>query len=234
LRCTRRTRRGLSHADQQQPPWRHLVSNNADGSTTAGSARPPVDEVNPRANNVWGHIVRWMDGNGDASALSFTWDLFVMAGQPAVTDARAPSSNINANNLFNSPDGLAFDSFGRLWIQTDGSYSNTGDFAAMGNNQMLVADPDQQGDPPLPGRPLGLRDHRHHLDAGPQDDVRQRAAPGRGGQPPARAEERGRQHAGRQRHRRQPTLFSTWPTPNTRPRSATVVVRRTDGGVIGT
>jgi secreted PhoX family phosphatase len=28
-----------------------------------------------------------------------------------------------------------------LWIQTDGSDSNEGDFAGMGNNQMLVGDP---------------------------------------------------------------------------------------------
>ena len=29
-----------------------------------------------------------------------------------------------------------------LWIQTDGKYSNKGDFAGMGNNQMLVGDPE--------------------------------------------------------------------------------------------
>jgi uncharacterized protein len=32
---------------------------------------------------------------------------------------------------------------------------------------------------------------------------------------------------------RDPTAFSTWPTAGIRPRSAVVVVRRTDGGVIG-
>jgi secreted PhoX family phosphatase len=44
--------------------------------------------------------------------------------------------------MFNSPDGLAFDSTGLLWIQTDGSYKNEGDFAGMGNNQMLIGDPE--------------------------------------------------------------------------------------------
>ena len=43
--------------------------------------------------------------------------------------------------MFNSPDGLAFDNNGLLWIQTDGNSSDRGDFAGMGNNQMLVADP---------------------------------------------------------------------------------------------
>ena len=40
--------------------------------------------------------------------------------------------------MFNSPDGLKFDKFGNLWIQTDGKYSNKDGFAGMGNNQMLL------------------------------------------------------------------------------------------------
>ena len=43
--------------------------------------------------------------------------------------------------MFNSPDGLKFDSMGQLWIQTDGKYSNKDGFAGMGNNQMLLGDP---------------------------------------------------------------------------------------------
>jgi secreted PhoX family phosphatase len=46
---------------------------------------------------------------------------------------------MNKDNLFNCPDGLAFDTAGNLWIQTDGNYKNEGDFSGMGNNQMLVA-----------------------------------------------------------------------------------------------
>ena len=37
--------------------------------------------------------------------------------------------------------GLAFDRSGMLWIQTDGNYSNKKDFEGMGNNQMLIGDP---------------------------------------------------------------------------------------------
>jgi len=52
-----------------------------------------------------------------------------------------PAAAEAAERFGNSPDGMAFDSTGRLWIQTDGSDSNEGDFAGMGNNQMLVGDP---------------------------------------------------------------------------------------------
>ena len=65
-----------------------------------------------------------------------------MAGNPDVhKDAYAGSPNINAGNMFNSPDGMSFDSTGMLWIQTDGEDSNEGDFVGMGNNQMLIGDP---------------------------------------------------------------------------------------------
>ena len=106
-----------------------------------GGDATPVGGPNPRAANLYGQIVRWRPENGDHAAENFTWYLFVVAGNPAVhNDANAGSSNINTDNTFNSPDGIAFDRNGMLWIQTDGRYSNEGDFAGMGNNQMLVAD----------------------------------------------------------------------------------------------
>ena len=66
-----------------------------------------------------------------------------MAGNPAV-HAEGPyagTANITAGNLFNSPDGMQIDTTGLIWIQTDGDDSNEGDFAGMGNNQMLAGDP---------------------------------------------------------------------------------------------
>ncbi len=106
----------------------------------AGGDPTPVGGPNPRKANKYGQIVRWAPENGDHTADLFTWDLFVVAGNPAVhSDANAGSENINTDNMFNSPDGLAFDSVGNLWIQTDGNYSNVGNFAGMGNNQMLMA-----------------------------------------------------------------------------------------------
>ncbi len=108
-----------------------------------GGDPTPVGGPNPRAGNKYGQIVRWRPAGGDHTAAGFEWDLFVVAGNPAVHDgADAGSANVTPDNMFNAPDGLVFDSRGGLWIQTDGKYSNEGDFAGQGNNQMLYADPD--------------------------------------------------------------------------------------------
>ncbi|MDD9155135.1 PhoX family phosphatase [Aliivibrio sp. S4TY2] len=102
-----------------------------------------VDGVNPRAENHYGQIVRWEPTNGDHVSDTFQWDLYLIAGNPMVHKGNlyAGSDNINKDNMFNSPDGIGFDKAGRLWIQTDGNYSNKGDFAGQGNNQMLCGDP---------------------------------------------------------------------------------------------
>lgn len=108
----------------------------------AGGDATPVGGPNPRAENNFGQIVRWRPEGGDHGTDSFGWDLYVMAGNPTVhQDAFAGSANVNAGNMFNSPDGMMFDSTGLLWIQTDGDDSNEGDFAGQGNNQMLIGDP---------------------------------------------------------------------------------------------
>ena len=106
-----------------------------------GGDPTPVGGPNPREANKYGQIVRWVPDNGDHASDGFAWDLFVLAGNPNVhSNENAGSTNIHAGNLFNSPDGIAFDRHGFLWIQTDGNYSNKEDFAGMGNNQMLVGD----------------------------------------------------------------------------------------------
>lgn len=107
----------------------------------AGGDRTPVGGPNPRKGNQYGQIVRWVPDREDHASEGFAWDLFVVSGNPAVhDDERKGSSNITPDNMFNSPDGLAFDSRGGLWIQTDGKYTDAGDFAGQGNNQMLFAD----------------------------------------------------------------------------------------------
>jgi uncharacterized protein len=101
-------------------------SNNPDGTTVAGTARPPADGINPRATNVFGHIVTWTYDH-DFTDPDFTWDVFALAGDPAVP-AHGPTI---IGDKFGSPDGLFVAPSGRLWIQTDVSTAtiNTGDYA---------------------------------------------------------------------------------------------------------
>ncbi len=108
----------------------------------AGGDDTSPNGPNPREANKYGQIVRWYPENDNHAAVDFTWDLYVMVGNPDVADgAYKGSDNVNSGNMFNSPDGMMFDSKGMLWIQTDGDDSNEGEFAGMGNNQMLVGDP---------------------------------------------------------------------------------------------
>ncbi|MDV7141481.1 PhoX family phosphatase [Tropicimonas sp. TH_r6] len=108
----------------------------------AGGDDTSVNGPNPREANKYGQIVRWYPANDDHGTSSFRWDLFVMAGNPVVGEgAYKGSSNVNEGNMFNSPDGMMFDSTGIVWIQTDGDDSNEGDFEGQGNNQMLAGDP---------------------------------------------------------------------------------------------
>ncbi len=128
-----------------RPEW---IAADPDGkylyvTLTNNTKRTEVSESNPRANNIYGHILRWSPKGGNHADSGFKWDIFLLAGNPLKypNDLRKGTRNINTENMFNSPDGLKFDKFGRLWIQTDGKYSNKGDYEGMGNNQMLCANP---------------------------------------------------------------------------------------------
>lgn len=109
---------------------------------TNNKIRQNPDASNPRAKNRYGQILKWAPQNADHSSDEFTWETFILAGNPKVHDGLYKgSNNINLNNMFNSPDGLAFDKDGRLWIATDGDYSNKKEYEGMGNNQLLCANP---------------------------------------------------------------------------------------------
>ncbi|WP_339477253.1 MULTISPECIES: PhoX family protein [unclassified Pseudomonas] len=177
-----------------------------------GEDGQPVDGPNPRAKNVYGQILRWRTDRDDHASKSFDWDLFVVAGNPTVHAGtpKAGSSNINAQNMFNSPDGLGFDKAGRLWILTDGDSSNAGDFAGMGNNQMLCADPNSGEIRRFMVGPVGCE------------------VTGISFAPDQKALFVGIQHPGE-------NGGSTFPEhlPNGKPRSSVMVITREDGGVIG-
>ncbi|MCC5856531.1 MAG: PhoX family phosphatase [Ectothiorhodospiraceae bacterium] len=108
-----------------------------------------TDAVNPRGPNYHGHIIRWREQGDDPAALAFTWDLFAIAGDSSgpdtLTGGRDGAGNaLTEDNKFSSPDGLWIDRDSRIWIQMDMSESVMNvnpDYAMMGNNSMLAADP---------------------------------------------------------------------------------------------
>jgi uncharacterized protein len=110
---------------------------------TNNTRRTPaqVDGPNPRAENLFGQIVRWREANDDHAATRFAWDLFVIAG-PTDNSRIVGGAALTADNIFACPDGLWFDPEGRLWIQTDiGERSRTRPAEQFGNNAMLCANP---------------------------------------------------------------------------------------------
>ena len=192
------------------------------------SANQPVDAANPRARNPDGHILRWREAHDRHDATEFTWDIFLFGGATRERIVELGASDpvyagderyaaqvfpgthrrrfLGDEASFNSPDGLWISPQGIVWIQTDGYSSASRGF---GNQQMLAADP-QSGDVRrfLTG-PVGCE------------------ITGIAMTPDGRTMFVNVQH---------PEGSSTWPNINgeTRPRSATVVITRDDGGVIGT
>ncbi|HEY7759756.1 MAG TPA: PhoX family phosphatase [Burkholderiales bacterium] len=209
ITLTNNNRRGTTPASANSP----------DGTTAGGSARPAVDEANPRANNVYGHILRWRESRGDPAALTFEWDVYLLAGDPAdpgTVGAAAVTNTVGFPNfgdatyrIFSAPDGLGFDKRGWLWIQTDYGASQSGVQANMGNCHMMVAD-----------IPTG---HIGRFLTGPNGCE----ITGWTMTPDQRSLFINIQHPGE-------ATASTWPDRVAPPRSATIVITRNDGGVIGT
>ena len=210
-------------------------SNKADGSTTAASARPAVDAANPRADNVYGHIIRWREAGKTVTATRFAWDLFAQAGDTATAKSPAAryigdiNDNPHGSADYGAPDGLWFDGFGRLWVQTDQIGDGSGDFVNIGGNMMVCADP-------------ATGETRRFLTGPNKCEVT-----GVTMTPDGRTMFVGVQHPGEDAPWSNPTQFSNWPQsqwsfaadgvtplPAGRPRSAVVVITKDDGGVIGT
>ncbi len=210
------------------------TANAADGSTGAGSARPPVDAANPRANNLYGHIIRWREAGKSVLATGFAWDLFVQAGDTRTS--KTPAAQYQGNIAdepagsadYGAPDGLWFDPFGRLWVQTDQVGDGSGDWVNIGANVMVCADPNTGAT-------------RRFLTGPNRCEVT-----GVTMTPDGKTMFVGIQHPGEDATAANPEQFSTWPAgqwttaadgvtplPFGRPRSGVVVITKDDGGVIG-
>jgi len=147
----------LGATPMDRPEWTAVHPQNGDVylTLTNNNRRTETNAANPRANNVSGHIVRWHDEPGSHR---FVWDVFVF-GSPAEADAATNRSALTAANQFASPDGIAFDERGILWIQTDNGIDDGRNNAVAKaiNDQMLAVVPqalsartERRIDPALP------------------------------------------------------------------------------------
>lgn len=202
-----------------------------------------------RFSNPYGHILRWREDGGDNTALAFSWEIFVLAGDPGhpavagrpVDTRRGTATDVG--NVFGSPDGIWVDRDTRVWIQTDISNSaqNLAErgYDVIANNQMLVADPVSRqikrflvgprgceitGVITTPDQRTMFVNVQHPGESTTYWNDRPVDGTAVGAPTPDR-----------------PGTVSNWPTvdgaeppdPAVRPRPATLVIRRHDGGVIG-
>jgi secreted PhoX family phosphatase len=181
---------------------------------TNNTGRTVPDAANPRAPNPYGHIISLREKHANNAGVGFNWAIYLLAGDP-------PSgATIPADQAFGSPDGLWFDRDGRLWIQTDGRQPPVplpGGGTIVPNDQMLASDP-------------ATGDLRRFL-VGPRDCE----VTGVTTTPNGRTMFVNIQHPGDGGTTENPRLTSNWPDflPNGRPRPATIVITKDDGGVVG-
>ena len=91
-------------------------------------ASDAVDGANPRGPNTHGHILELTENGGDAASRRFTWDIFILCGDPSDSEQETYFAGFDKSELdsISAPDNLAVDANGNLWISTDGQPSKLG------------------------------------------------------------------------------------------------------------
>ena len=222
-----------------------------------------VDPIAPpgRTNgNPNGHVVRIRETGDTTEATAFRWDVYLYGSGADLDAANVNLSGLDGTNDFSSPDGLWFSRFTNagglvkplVWVQTDdGAYTD------VTNCMLLVGQPGVTGDggtrsitntvTPLTGAPTtGTATAR--VGAAPGTALRrflvgpvQCEITGIDSTPDGRSVFINVQHPGEDGSIA--AISSNWPANQAsgaavnpagpRPRSATIVVTKDDGGVVG-
>jgi len=220
-----------------------LTNNSNRGKDYATDAANPrnytdlKDGKTTQKGNVNGHIIRFKETDDKTTAETFKWDIYLFGAEASMA-SNINLSSLTDNNDLSSPDGMWFDPRGVLWIQTDdGAYTD------VTNCMMLAALPGQIGDgttattsngqQTLVGAKVTDSTLRRFLVGPKQCEITGIAMT-----PDHKAIFINVQHPGED-SASYATPDSNWPAtqkdPNNktaRPRSATVVITRKDGGVI--
>ncbi|RJG01940.1 PhoX family protein [Noviherbaspirillum sedimenti] len=237
------------------------LTNNS--NRTVNSATTPPDAANPRAytdmkgataqaGNPNGHLIRLREGAAGAAATAFTWDVYLFGAEASASKSLVNLSSLTDDQDFSSPDGLAFTpSTGICWIQTDdGAYTD------VTNCMMLAALPGQIGDGAAQTLSYTKADSSQlnvttPVGKAPTADTLKRFLVGPKASeitgicetPDGKALFVNIQHPGESTKAADigdPTKYtSQWPSnagfgAGNRPRSATIVITKNDGGRVGT
>ena len=121
----------------------NTAANRVPGKTDAANPRAYKDNDGlGRDGNPNGHIIRFRETNNMAEATTFTWDIFLFGAEEDSSSVNVNLSGLTAANSFSSPDGLWFSkSTGICWIQTD-----DGAFTDETNCMLVAAVPGTVGD----------------------------------------------------------------------------------------
>lgn len=130
-----------------------LTNNSNRRVEPSGSSQAAPDAANPRVytdmkgttaqtGNPNGHVIRVKEGAAGSTAMGFTWDVYLFGAESGADGTKVNLSGLTADQDFSSPDGLAFTpSTGICWIQTDDSA-----YTDVTNCMMLAGVPGQVGD----------------------------------------------------------------------------------------
>jgi hypothetical protein len=230
-----------------------LTNNSNRTAETTDPANPRVytdlKDGKEQKGNVNGHIIRVADAAPSGTA--FKWDIYLFASEAGADRSRVNLSGLTDENDLSAPDGLAFsEATGICWIQTDdGAYTD------QTNCMLLAAVPGQVGDGGQKTLSYTLADGSTktvttHMGkaATPATLKRFLVGPkdceitGLCESPDGRAMFINIQHPGegtKMADTTNPAKYtSQWPAnagygAGNRPRSATIVITKNDGGVIG-
>lgn len=195
-----------------RPEWITVAPDNSAifVALTNNSGRQVTDAANPRVVNRHGHILKMRESGDSPLATGFTWELFLLAGDPSLASGGANlTGNINGDT-FSSPDGIRIDPQGRLWVQTDHSVPGNSGVAGrsidqvFGHNAMFYVDQASKESKRFLVGPLGCE------------------ITGIAYTPDLKTFFVNIQH---------PT--GNWPVAGEQPRSSTITVTRTDGKPVG-
>lgn len=240
----------------------YSLTNNSNRRVEPGaSPQLAPDSANPRAytdmkgsssqqGNPNGHLLRIRESNGSGGT-TFAWDIYLFAAEAAADTGKVNLSALTSDQDMSSPDGLAFSrATGICWIQTDdGAYTD------VSNCMMLAALPGQVGDGgkkvlSYPKAAGGTLDVTTYIGKAPTADTLKRflvgpvdcELTGIAETPDGKALFVNIQHPGetsKMANIADPSKYtSQWPSnagygAGKRPRSATIVITKNDGGKIG-